>query len=83
MDARQPKAVNKKSIYAGRLKKDLFGSALLLLVTVIHWLSADFTVETYLFYVIVYTVMALEDIYIYRKMKEEQRWMEKSMRYKR
>ena len=82
MDTRQQKAVNKKSIYAGRLKKDLFGSALLLLVTIIHWLSADFTTGTYLFYGVVYTVMALEDVYIYRKMKAEQKWIEKSIRHK-
>lgn len=82
MDTRQQKAVNKKSIYAGRLKKDLFGSALLLLVTIIHWLSVDFTPETYLFYGVVYTVMALEDVYIYGKMKAEQKCIEKSMRHK-
>lgn len=82
MDTRQQKAVNKKSIYAGRLKKDLFGSALLLLVTIIHWLSADFTPGTYLFYGVVYTVMALEDVYIYRKMKAEQKCIEKSMWHK-
>ena len=82
MDTRQQKAVNKKSIYAGRLKKDLFGSALLLLVTIIHWLSVDFTPGTYLFYGVVYTVMALEDVYIYDKMKAEQKWIEKSMRHK-
>ncbi|MDX6151728.1 hypothetical protein [Marinococcus sp. PL1-022] len=82
MDTRQQKAVNKKSIYAGRLKKDLFGSVLLLLVTIIHWLSADFTAGTYLFYGVVYMVMALEDVYIYRKMKAEQKWIEKSMRHK-
>lgn len=82
MDARQPKAANKKSIYAGRLKKDFFGSALLLLVTMIHWLAADFTTGTYLFYGVVYTVMVLEDVYIYRKMKAEQNWIEKNMRHK-
>lgn len=82
MDARQQKAANKKSIYAGRLKKDFFGSALLLLVTMIHWLAADFTTGTYLFYGAVYTVMALEDVYIYRKMKAEQKWIEKSMQHK-
>lgn len=80
MNAKQQKAVNEKSIYAGRLKKDLFGSALLLLVTIIHWLSAPFTAETYLFYGVIYTIMAAEDIYIYRKMKVEQAWIDKSMR---
>lgn len=82
MDDRQQKAVNKKSIYAGRLKKDFFGSALLLLVTMIHWLSADFTTGTYLFYGVVYTVMVVEDVYIYRKMKAEQARIEKSMSHK-
>ncbi|MDZ5784116.1 hypothetical protein [Marinococcus luteus] len=82
MDSMQQKAANKKSLYAGRLKKDFFGSALLLLVTIIHWLSADFTAGTYLFYVVVYTVLAAEDMYIYRKWKAEQSWIEESMRHK-
>ena len=83
MDAKQRKAGNKQSLYAGRLKKDFFGSALLLLVTAIHWLAGDFTAGAYVFHGVVYTIMILEDVYIYRKMKAEQKWMEKSMSDKR
>ncbi|GEK59059.1 hypothetical protein CHL76_11240 [Marinococcus halophilus] len=79
MNAKQQKAVNKKSIYAGRLKKDLFGSALLLLMTIIHWISAPFTTDAYLFYGVIYVIMATEDLYIYWKMKAEQAWIDKSM----